>query len=198
MDCPVELQAEDVAPVIGQLIGVTFRSGHRKFAFESELIARAPARDGGGEMLTLNQPQEIQVWQRRLYNRTRVPDDVTIPINVTLQETAGAARDWSVPRRGILLDLSAGGMSLALSADRGRRWRCGDMMTCLVALEPAREPREVTGCLRHVEQAEHGRLRLGVQFVGLETSPAGQETLRQISRVNSRFRHAASRRAGRL
>ena len=198
VEYPVDLQADEVAPAIGQLIGVSVWGGTRRFAFESDLIARTPARAGRVETLTLSPPQDIQESQRRLYSRTCVPDEVMIPVNVTPVGLVGAARAGGVPSRGILLDLSAGGMSMTLPADRNNRWRCGDGMTCLVALEPAREPREVSGCVRHVDRAAHGHLRLGIEFVGLESSPAGQETLRQITRASCRLRRAAGRRAGRL
>ncbi len=173
--------------VVGQTVGIALRRNHGKCLFESEVLSR----ESQTGTVVLRWPEDVQELQRRLYSRARVPDHVTIPVNLSRLSPDGSAEIASTPRRGILLDLSGGGMSVAVPADARNKWRRGDLMRCLVPLEPAREPCELTACLRFVEKAPQGHLRMGMQFVGLEASADGRATLKSIARAAGRFRGSA-------
>lgn len=186
--CPPELLGRDSTVTIGQLIGVSLRHGHKKCMFDSEIIDQDP--DTGD--LLIRRPSSIQEMQRRVFSRVRVPDHLTIPVNVNRLATDGVTDVPSVPRRGILLDLSGGGMSVAVPTDARNKWRPGDTMRCLLPLEPAQEPRELTARVRFVEKTALGHLRMGMQFIGLEGSAEGRTTLKCIARATGRFRNAAA------
>ncbi len=189
--CPREIQNDRNAIEAGQTIGVTLRKGHRKVLFDSEFVGR----DGRTGHLIVRKPLDVQQIQRRTYARARVPDQMTIPVNLARMEAGGSVEAHAMPRRGILLDLSAGGMSVAVPPDTRNKWRPGDMMRCLLPLGPDQEPRELTARVRGVERTQRGHLRMGMQFVGLEASAEGRATLKVIARATSRFRNTAGRSA---
>ncbi len=189
--CPPEVRKNPTDIEIGQTIGVAVRKGHKKILFDSELVGQ----DDRTGHLVIRKPLDVQQLQRRTYVRARVPDQLTIPVNLTRLEADGSADARAMPRRGILLDLSAGGMSVAVPPDARNKWRPGDVMRCLLPLDPAREPRELTARVRGVERTPQGHLRMGMQFVGLEASAEGRATLKLIARTTSRFRSTAGRGA---
>jgi c-di-GMP-binding flagellar brake protein YcgR len=175
--------------VVGESLGVAFRRGHEKCVFETEVIGRATHSMGGGieaPAVEIAWPDSVHELQRSLFSRTRVPPRVVIPVDVTGCATAAGALGQSA--RGVLLDLSAGGISVALPEAKGPRWRTGDTLTCSFALESGRSVQKVTGTLRHCDKAPDGHWRLGLQFVGLETSTSGRRTIESIARVANRFR----------
>ncbi|HOW72182.1 MAG TPA: PilZ domain-containing protein [Phycisphaerae bacterium] len=175
--------------VVGESLGVAFRRGHEKCVFESQVISRTNCPMGGGieaPVLEIAWPDSVHELQRRLFSRTRVPPRVVIPVDVARCEPAADKLGQSA--RGVVLDLSAGGISVALPEAKGPRWRAGDILTCSFALESGRSVQKVTGTLRHCDKTPDGRWRLGLQFVGLETSASGRRTIESIARVASRFR----------
>lgn len=179
--------------VVGEMLGIAFRRGHERCVFEAEVIGRTTHPMGGGieaRALEIAWPDDVHELQRRLFSRTRVPPRVAVPVDVARCEpTANAIGPSS---RGVLLDLSAGGICVALPEAKGPRWRTGDTLTCSFALESGRPVQKITGTLRHCDRGVDGRWRLGLQFVGLETSPGGRQTLASIARVASRFRRHKS------
>ena len=183
---------DDTQPeiILGENLGITFRRGHSKCAFETQVIGRTSHSMGGGieaPALQIAWPDGIYELQRRLFSRTRVPPRVVIPVDVALTEPAAEKAGRS--SRGVLLDLSAGGISVAMSEAKGPRWREGDTLTCNFALESGRSVHTLTGTLRHCDKAPDGHWRLGLQFIGLETSTSGRRTIECIARVANRFRH---------
>lgn len=177
--------------VVGETLGVAFRRGHEKCVFETQVVGRRNHPMGGGieaPALDIAWPDSVHELQRRLFSRTRVPSRVVIPVDVARNEAADKLGPSS---RGVLLDLSAGGISIALPEAKGPRWRAGDTLTCSFALESGRSVQKIAGTLRHCDKASDGHWRLGLQFVGLETSAGGRRTIESIARVASRFRRQA-------
>jgi len=184
--CPGDILHQEPTVSPGWTLGIAFRHAHKKCIFETVLLALDRPSGLQPASLVVRWPREMQQFQRRVYSRTPVPDHLTIPVNVS-KEVAADDAPVSMPRRGILLDLSAGGMSIAVARDR-QRWRQGDVLKCLVPLESAHEPRALTGRLCHLQTTPQGHLRMGLQFVGLEGSAEGLQTLQSIARATSRFR----------
>jgi c-di-GMP-binding flagellar brake protein YcgR len=185
--CPSEILHKEVIVSPGWTLGVAFRHAHKKCIFETEVLALERGTAHQSAALVVRWPAQMQQFQRRVYSRTPVPDHLTIPVNVS-KEVAVNDAPPPMPKRGILLDLSAGGMSIAVTRDQQQRWRRGDVLKCLVPLEPAHEPRALTGRLCHLQTTPQGHMRMGLQFVGLEGSAEGLETLQSIARATSRFR----------
>jgi len=182
---------------IGQCVGLSFRRGHKKCVFEAQVIGQdRSVPEGKCPVLTLSLcwPDRIQELQRRLYCRAKVPPRLSIPVDICPQSTRSAQAASGVACRGLMLDLSAGGMNIALPAEKRIRLKPGDTVTCTFALEPGQTPQEISGRLRHCEPAPGGHLRVGLQFLGLEASAEGCQTLQRIGRAANRFRKMETRR----
>jgi hypothetical protein len=89
-------------------------------------------------------------------------------------------------------DLSAGGIRIRCPNDLDLE--AGQAAKIAFALGPQRGELTVDGTFRHRELAPDGEWSLGFQFVGLETSPEGQELLVRIARIVTDFQRAAARR----
>jgi len=193
------LRAVGAVPTItaGQSVNVSFRRGHRKAVFDTTVIehkTRADHQSGGGGTLRLQWPAAMFELQRRLYHRTSVPRGVVIPVDIWLDE-ANAASDQAVkPVRGTMLDVSAGGVSLALPAHRLSAGGKNAALMCRFATAPDGQPVEITATTRSHERMPNGRIRLGLQFMNLDTSQEGQGTIRQIHRLTTRLQRSGGRR----
>jgi len=182
---------------IGQSVGVSFRRGHKKCVFEAQVVGQEQAGDDGRcptDALILNWPHRIQEFQRRLYSRAKVPSKLVIPVDISPDTPRPAKATDELACRGLMLDLSAAGMNIALPTEKYTRFKPGDTVTCTFALDPGQEPQEVSGQLRHCERAPSGHMRVGLQFLGLEASSQGRQTLQCIGQAASRFRRMETHR----
>lgn len=182
----------DALPQPGQEMGVSFRRGSRKCVFTTCLARTARDAAGGASraVLVLTWPEQVQELQRRLYHRTPVPHGRFIPVDLWLAE-AGRDDDPSLPQRGKMLDLSAGGVSVELPREVRPRWRENDQLACSFAGPPNRSPIEVAARVTNYERRPDGLVRVGLQFMGLDTGERGRQTLEQISRVMQRLRRSS-------
>jgi c-di-GMP-binding flagellar brake protein YcgR len=101
------------------------------------------------------------------------------------QSDAGIEREsWY----GELEDISAGG--IRVNAPASADVRVGETIECLFAPKPGMQPILTEITLRHKEAAVAGRTSLGFQFIGLETTEEGRETLAKLSTIVSQYQRA--------
>lgn len=181
-------QAAPLELAIGEPLGITFRRGHKKYIFSSLVAGRGTTSDGG-PCIHVELPAEMREFQRRAFQRAAVPPDRPLEIRIWIARPAGK----SSPRPELLAiararNLSAGGVQVTVSSGVGQTIRIGD----LVALEAAwgdEGMRSIDGVIRHVQRIDDATVGLGIQFIGLELTAAGRETLQLISEQVARFRH---------
>ena len=174
----------------GQAIEVSFRRGHKKCAFETVALGYGPSIDShrkGQVVLRLAYPEEMAELQRRLYRRAPVPSGVTVPVDLW-------QGDLDIPRRqqeshceGMMMDISAGGMSVAVQSPRVGELREDDAISCSFLLEPMEPPVCVSGRVRHQDALPDGRVCLGVQFMGIDSAPDQRDTLSRITQLTARL-----------
>lgn len=194
---------------VGEQIGISFRRGRTKCLFNTVVTESSPTRNAqemNRNAVALRWPENLQEMQRRLYERVGPPPGG--PIEVSFQPYDVNADESSqldlrrinpvVPeppdssaagvRQGVLENLSAGGLSVLVGHSSGLH--AGDMLSCAFSLQAGGEPLQFAARLRHVRRAHDGRWSLGFQFVGLETSNAGQCRLAQLANIVSGFRRS--------
>lgn len=185
---PVEL-----AP--GELLGVTFRHGHKKCMFSTALQRFADHQAGG--TLTraaawLNWPDHLQKLQRRVYYRVPPPKGRTVPVSVRVGPSADQPETSTVEVSGILEDISAGGMRIrGESIDLLRE---GANVQVCFAPRHERDIFDLEAVCRHTSGDADGEPTLGLQFIGLEASTKGQEVLIRLARVVTEFHRSRLRR----
>lgn len=182
---------------IGQELGVSFRRGSRKCVFTSCLLESAEDRGAGGRsrhILRLTWPDNLQELQRRLYHRTPVPEGRVIPVDLWMGRKAEDSANNSLPHRGRMVDVSAGGLSVELPREIRPRWREHDQLACRFAAGPDRAPIEVAARLTHYTRLADGHVRLGLQFLGLDAGDRGRHAFQQISHLANRLRRSGPNR----
>lgn len=185
VEVPV-LNPEDLAglPAVGATVGVNFRVGHKKCMFETVRVAHV---DEAGTTMALHWPAELQQMQRRSYERSIPPPGTIVSVKFfrTAPVDEHAGRD---ARYGELEDLSAGGIRVNASDAEGLT--LGHTFECIFAPRAGAAPVCCEVILRHREAAERGRASLGFQFVGLETTPEGRETLTRLGRIAAEYQRS--------
>ncbi len=173
-------------PHCGELLGITFRRGHKKCLFNAKVTS---IDDDTSVGLELRWPDELQELQRRAYQRACPPPGRQIEVRFWAGES-----DWpdGSPRVGVLEDISAGGARVR-SNDPGD-FAPGQSIRLSFALQSKGPELVIDAIFRHRESRTKGVCSLGFQFVGLETTQEGQAMLSRIARVVTDFQRAAGRR----
>lgn len=186
--------------VEGQSLGLSFRRAHRKCVFETAVTGRCFYSSGPLDdvpALRLLWPTSVFELQRRLYYRTPVPENMSLPVQVWPWDAAPDDSGYGQPLRGQMVDLSAGGVSLIVE-DRSRQyWMNDTRVGCSFTPAPGGEPLELYGHTRYLRPAPTGEYRLGVQFIGLEALQESRPKLEQILELTSRFQSVQMNRMAR-
>ncbi len=190
-----EAGTEPVELAPGEILGVTFRHGHKKCMFSTALQRFADHETGGSltrAAAWLNWPDHLQKLQRRVYYRVPPPTGCTIPVSVRVRPPADQAETSTVEVSGIVEDISAGGMRIRTeSPDLLSEGACVQIR---FAPQHERETFDLQAVCRHTSGAADGEPTVGLQFIGLEASAKGQEMLIRLARVVTEFHRSRSRR----
>jgi c-di-GMP-binding flagellar brake protein YcgR len=183
--------------VVGQTLGVTFRRAHRKCVFETTVTGRCNYSTGRADdvpALRLEWPESVFEMQRRLYYRTPVPRDAELPVQVRVRDEDGDCETDVMVCRGRMGDVSAGGMSVVLKNAENPRWRPETRVECKFVGASDGPAVELYGHMRYLYEMPEGGVRMGVQFVGLETDGAARSTLDEIIELTKKFQEIERRR----
>lgn len=192
--CPQQLSPELVD---GQTIGVSFRRASRKCMFETVAAGRCLYSSGGDNdvpALRLLWPDDVIELQRRLYYRTPVPRDIYLPVQVRLWDPDYGAEEDRRPLRGRMLNISAGGLSLALKPEDNPRWQTDTRIMCSFVAAPGEPPVEIYSHLRHLDECPDGSVHMGVHFMGLEATSENRRALQQVLELTRCFQGIEMRR----
>ncbi|GMV95642.1 MAG: PilZ domain-containing protein [Phycisphaerae bacterium] len=190
---------EHLAPefVEGQSVGVAFRRAHRKCVFETSVTGRCFfAEDRGDDVpaIRLLWPTSVFELQRRLYYRTPLPPGMELPVEVWRWGADPEDSGFGQPLRGTMVDISAGGVSLALREQENPHW-CNDTpVGCAFTAGLGGERIELYGHTRYLRPARDGQFRLGIQFLGLETDGDSRGLLEQVLKLTGEFQNVEMNR----
>lgn len=184
-------------------LGLSFKIKHHKHLFNGlvEGADQRPDEEGRPvEVLRVPAPLRMQRVQRRAYQRVDVPRSRSVL--ATFWEGGLVGADAAQQRTGFswegwLTDLSAGGFQVRLVGKTAPQLEGGDAVGVRIDLGQEFKPILADAQFRHQVNDRRGVVLLGFQFVGLNQSPAGRETLARIGRVVCEFQRLAGRRRGR-
>ena len=188
----VSLLAEEMSagdhefPKPGEVVGVSFRLGHKKCMFSAVLLGvdrpRLP-------VVRLRCTSQLCQLQRRAYERAIPPRDVVVPVRfwhlVATGQSVGIGRET---RHGQLENISAGGMRIQTRSFH--QPAIESTHRCILTARPGAPTLIVDAVLRHYDPVANERASLGFQFVGLESTSEGQQVLQSIVQIVNRFRRA--------
>lgn len=176
----------------GELLGIAFRRGHKKCLFNATVRPADTYRASipvVGTAVPVDWPDQMQELQRRVYQRACPPPSNHIRVGFEPRmgnHASGAAGE------GVLEDLSAGGIRVCCTTGGGLE--VGAHFRITFALRSRGPGFALDAVYRHCEPTPDQRYSLGFQFVGLETSSQGQETLAHLARTVTDFQRGALRR----
>lgn len=186
-------QPVGAAPEKGARLGGTFRMGHKKCMFSSEV--RGARSQTAACDVVLSWPDQVQQLQRRAYERAVPPQGMVIAVRFW-REGGDATAETRVIRHGQLEDISCGGVRIKVPDPMEVHTGCS--YKCVFTPRQGKPALVLDTILRHRECTERGRASLGFQFVGLETSVERLRTLDRLARLVRHFQRAKARpmRAG--
>lgn len=164
----------------GQELAVSFKKGYNKCLFTSRIIScgRTEAEPGKFvETIMIYIPEQIEKIQRRVYERTEVPEGESINVNFW------PVNDSSKKYGGLLTDLSGGGIGVNVASNVTPDIESEQHCTVQFVPLPGHEAIIATAIYRHITDPDDGSRKIGFQFIGLETSEQGRMILRRIGRV---------------
>jgi c-di-GMP-binding flagellar brake protein YcgR len=141
-----------------------------------------------GTAFSVSWPDEIQEVQRRAYQRATPPAGHAIAVRFWNSVTGP---DGPQRRSGVMEDLSAGGLRVRTSEAYGLNE--GDTVQVSFSVRSRGPAFVLDANFRHREQAPEGQWLLGFQFVGLESSRQGQQTLGELVKTVTGFQRQGVR-----
>lgn len=184
--------SRSAAPKPGDTVGVSFRVGHKKCMFSTTL--RTVKSISGEQHFTFAWPTQLQQLQRRAYERALPPPGNVVAVRFWRADS-GTAADQRDVKHGQLEDLSAGGMRIKVAPLIDVEMDIA--YQCVFAPRAGAPPILVEATLRHREAGDQGRVSLGFQFIGLETTAEGQRLLDRLARIVSQFQRSQPRHSPR-
>lgn len=179
------------------LVGASFKIRHHKHIFNVALQGISDLAIDGHQtkVLCLNLPADMQRVQRRAFERAEVPRNRSVLATFCQGSLPGQA-PRTVTWEGWVIDISAGGFQVRLPAHGSPQLEGGDIVEVRLDMGQEYQPIQAKAQFRHAVTDECGAMRMGFQFVGLNESRHGRETLSRLGDIASDFARLAERRPG--
>lgn len=191
-------RAKPVNIQTGQFTGISFKygygGGYDKFVFDSIVLDVDFAADGNtGNRITLMMPGEIDQVPRRSYVRVNVPASSKVSVEFWhryCSSSEGKVTIAAGPRwEADLVDISVGGMQLAVTGVKPGEFRKGDSVGLRFIPMPHETPLMFNAQLKTVLPTADGTsVCYGLQMLGLEASPEGRLVLARLAGIVEQYR----------
>jgi len=174
----------------GQLLPCSFRKGHRKYMFVSAVTGQKviDTEHGPQDSYILAWPDGLQEMQRRHYVRAAVPNQYDLWVKAWPAVAAIGDRPVGPPITvGKLIDISTGGAQVELPITDGLK--VDDTYLVEIQLPKPEKPALVLARSRRTASGPNeGRFRCGLQFLSLDQSPRGRDTMFRLARFANYLR----------
>jgi c-di-GMP-binding flagellar brake protein YcgR len=182
----------------GQTVGISFKygfeQGYGRFVFGAEVAAVEQASDLSClGSVSLAMPEEIEVIQRRSYQRIMTPEKLNISVSIWSRSFLGGGRgmpaaEVSQSWTGKLVDISAGGLAVAISMSQGPLLEEGQFVSLKLTPLPNQTPLAFNVYVKSVSQTAAGdNVCVGMEMVGLEASSEGRLVLQRLCNVVEQY-----------
>lgn len=187
--------ATDIQP--GRSVGISFKYGfgreYDKFVFGTQVISlKSSGAPGNNSRIALAMPQDIELVQRRSYFRIPVPKSLKVEVEFWNRESENHELVLPQDRRnwhGELVDISAGGMQIAINAAEAAQFRKGLSIGLCFTPIPNETPLMFNTKIKNISPtADDKSICLGLQMIGLEASPEGRLILQRLCNTVEEYR----------
>ena len=174
-----------------QSVGLSIKYGYGKLILETKVLALEPSPNPNGRgIVVLTIPDKIDLIPRRNYFRVEVPG--ALKVNAQLwHRCCEVDSNQTVPEnswQAQLVDISASGAQVAIDAELKPDLRKGQFVGLRFAPLPYEAPLTFNAVIRNVlPTADTKRICIGLQMVGLESSPKGRQKLHQLCKVVEQY-----------
>ena len=181
---------------VNQQVGISLKYGYGydKFVFDTTVVEIEPSTNPmDGRTIMLAVPKQIERVQRRSYYRIKVPS--SLDVNVKLWHRGYPDDPDHVPAaavrqvwQGRLVDISAGGLQVAINSVERLNFRKGQSIGLRFTPLPYETPLMFNAYIRNVlPTAADESVCLGLQMIGLEASPEGRLILQRLCNVVEQY-----------
>ncbi|MCK4660823.1 MAG: PilZ domain-containing protein [Phycisphaerae bacterium] len=188
LHAPLTAESGSTTAVLrGEQIGISFRRGHKKCMFGTvvEDLQEYP------QAIVLAWPEQMQEFQRRVYYRSAPPRGTTVDVRYWVAEEAVRSSATQPPENayhGTLQDLSVGG--IRIETNEHPVLSIGQTVVCHFSYKRGAPPLTIHATVRHLQDEARGGESLGLQFVGLETTPGGRKRLVRLAQIVSELQRS--------
>lgn len=182
---------ENHPPMVGHMLGCSFRMDRCKYMFASAVL---PSNQGiDGDQLAIAWPDSVQQMERRCFARAAIDSDMHIPVKIwpaALALTCPCPNDPPLAQAN-LLDISAGGALMKLPLDN-IAFDLDAALLIEIALPTPYQSVYLEACVRRrAELSDEQQVLYGLQFIGLQQTPVGYQTLQQLARFTMHMQELA-------
>lgn len=173
---------------LGQSVGLSIKCEGGKFIFDAEVMDFGMSSPTGGGIITLEVPDQMEMISRRSFFRVRVPEEISIDVQLWHRRCRRSKAEQEHRWQGRLVDISAGGLQVAVDASKRPDFRQGQFVKvrfCPLRSSPAIE---FSAQIRNILPTADGEsLCFGLQVVGLEASKEGRAILARLAAVTELY-----------
>jgi len=182
----------------GATVGITFKCGcsdaNDRFIFDTRVISiEQPADASCIGSITLLIPEQIEVVQRRSFERVRVPESMSVDVNIWRRDKVAApdsmgSASVSQAWQGRLVEISAAGLLVAVDFSQGPDLQVGQFIGLRFTPLPHETRLGFNAYVRSLTPtASDESLCVGLEMVGLEASPEGRLVLQRLCNVVEQY-----------
>lgn len=176
---------------VGQNIGMSLKYGYSKFIFGSKVVGLEPSsqRSGGGRIV-LVMPKQIEMIQRRSYFRVQIPQSLKVEVAIWYRRNSDdrTPATWERSWKGMLVDLSAGGLQVAFDISDKLNFKKGQFASLAFTPLSQERPLRFNAQVRNIFPTANGKsICIGLQTVGLEASSQGRYILSRLVEIVERY-----------
>lgn len=171
-----------------QQVGISLRYeyGCGRFIFDTTVLT-TDSSTADDQILTLAIPEQVEIIQRRSYFRVKVPASLNVEVTLSHRDTAQHEQQYH-RCKARLIDLSAGGLQVALDVKDKSRFQNNQFLALRFAPFPNETPIAFNAQIRNIfPTANDQSICLGLQMVGLEASPEGRFVLQRLCNIAQQY-----------
>lgn len=188
----------------GQMVGMSFKygfgSGYDNFIFDTKIVSLSPASgsrlDGD---ISLALPEQIEMVQRRSYQRINVPEQLGKIDVLAWRHLFGQDNNQILARKDYhfeLIDISASGIQIVIDAEKKPDFTPGQSVGVKFNALPNSSPIMFKALVKNVFPTADGKsICFGLQTVGLEVSPEGRLIIQRLCSVVEEYKQINMRAA---
>lgn len=169
---------------IEQPVGLCISLNYYKYLFESKI--EASPTNGNPSVITIDLPEKIEKMTRRAFERHPIPSELNVRAmfwhrgHLNQPDNIPEEKYW----QGKMENLSVGGTMIRVGAEQRDSFSIGQLVGVQFTPMSYQKPLLLEGHVRHLHlPSESDNLSVGVEFLGLESSPEGREVLHRLLEV---------------